>query len=365
MWPLEANRRRRSGGRAALGLVCALLFLLGVAGWLLLLWQGDADRAWRAMLINFLFFSALASGMVVWPAVVVASRGTWAGPANRTALAGIAFAPVSILAFVALWIGRAHWAAWMREPELHNRAWLNAPFLFGRDLAALLILWALAAWFVRAGLRERPKRLAGWVIFTYCMVWTLLGFDLVMALDPHWTSTLFGGYFFVSGMYIALVAWTLTVLIRQPDDTRRIHDLGKLIVAFSLLTAYMMYSQLLPQWYENFRHEVHNVTPRLNASEWRPVSMGLLATVYLGPLVLLLARRAKKTPAYLGAITVLLLAGMWVERWWLVTPMLHGPRTLGVTEATITVAMLAALIGGIGVLTARLPHPPPGSVMNP
>ena len=51
----------------------------------------------------------------------------------------------------------------------------------------------------------------------------------------------------------------------MPDADRR-HDLGKLIVAFSLLTTYMMFSQLIVIWYENLPDEVRFVIPRPDAA---------------------------------------------------------------------------------------------------
>ena len=118
------------------------------------------------------------------------------------------------------------------------------------------------------------------------------------------TAALFGGYFFISGLYIAVGG--VDVLSALPSGARRrtaLHDLGKLIVAFSLLTTYMMYSQLLPIWYENLPHEVRFVAAAPAASgHWRWVSVALLAVVYLGPLVLLLTRWAKRTAWSLGAV---------------------------------------------------------------
>ena len=85
-------------------------------------------------------------------------------------------------------------------------------------LAALLIVWILAAVFVIKAREGLPKIIGGWLCFAYAIVFTLLGFDLVMSLDPHWFSTLFGWYFFMSGMYAALAAWTLIVIFKQHSD---------------------------------------------------------------------------------------------------------------------------------------------------
>lgn len=345
----------RATANAARGLPWALLggliFAAGAGGWAMELAGADPDRAWRALLINFVFFTPLAAGMATWPAIVHLSRGRWLGPLRATGLSAWAFAPVSLAAFAALWAGREHWASWLHEPHLHNAAWLNAPALFGRNLAALLIFWALAAAYATLARRGRLlKPLAGALVLAYALTFSLLGMDLVMALDPHWYSTLFAWYFMISGLYAAAAAWTLVSLIARPAaiEIRQRQDLGKLIVAFSLLTMYMMYSQLLPIWYENLPEEVRFVIPRLKDAPWPFVSAGLLAVVYLGPLVLLLPRRAKENPVALGAVAAVAMAGLWFERWWLVTPTLGGPMVVGWPEASITGAFAAA-----GVLCVR------------
>jgi hypothetical protein len=42
------------------------------------------------------------------------------------------------------------------------------------------------------------------------------------------------------------------------------------------------------------------------------------------------------------------MAGMWVERWWLVTPTLSDHLTLGVAELSIAAALLAVFILAAG-----------------
>jgi hypothetical protein len=355
-----AHLSAKAGGRRP----AWVILLAGVsgaclAGWIVCARMGDADRAWRALLINFIFFTPMTAGMVVWPAAVMASRGRWAEGLERRALAGVAFAPATIVAFAALVFGRAHWAGWMRYAGLPNAAWLNSRFLFARDGAALLIFWALAAWFVARMRRERPKVLACWLAFAYAMVFTLLGFDLVMALDPHWFSTLFGGYFFVSGFYAALLTWALMAALGRPEpEPERLHDLGKLVVALSLLTAYMMFSQLIVLWYENLPSEAHFLVPRLRFGRWGWVSAALLALVYLGPLVVLLTRWAKRKPKFLAGYALIVLAGLWMERWWLVTPTLGGALAIGWPEVSSTAAFVALLALTIEWFLRRAPRAP-------
>ncbi len=333
----------------------AAIFGLGLAGWLNYVFNGDQARAWRALLINFIFFTPMASGMIVWPAIAIASQGIWARPLERTAFAALPFAFVSITAFIVLWIGYPHWAGWAGVPNLPQGFWLNPKFVFTRDIIALAIVWILAAAFVVRARKNASTALAGWLCFTYGAVFTLIAFDVVMALDPHWFSTLFGGYFFVSGMYAALAAWTILSITSGAATAELRHDLGKLIVAVSLFTTYLMYSQLLPIWYENFHQEVRFILPRLTISQWRYVSVILLATIYLGPLILLLTRWSKRSPVFLAIISFLMLVGLWIERWWEVTPALGGKLTFGLIEVSITAAFLSAFMIGAILFNRKVP----------
>jgi hypothetical protein len=327
------------------------IFAIGITGWLYFAIYGDQPRCWRALLINFIFWTPLASGMIVWPAITIASQGTWAKPLERTAYAAIYFAPVSIAAFIVLWIGHSHWAGWLAYQNLPQRFWLNLKFVFIRDIIALLIIWGLCAVFVVRARKGAPGKIAGLLCFGYGVVFTLIAFDMVMALDPHWFSTLFGGYFFVSGMYAALAAWTILSILSKTADTEHRHDLGKLTVAVSLLTAYMMFSQLLPIWYENLSAEVRFVIPRLTISQWRFISVILVVTIFLGPLVLLLTRWSKRSPVFLTAVSLLMLVCLWIERWWEVTPTLGGKMTLGLIELSITAAFVAAFLLSVIIFT--------------
>jgi hypothetical protein len=336
-------------------ILLAVIFLAGMAGWLMCAFAGDAPRAWRALLINFVFFTPLSVAMVVWPAVVVVSRGEWARSVAHYSLAGLAMSPVSILAFIALCAGYTHWAGWLNYPQLWQGAWLNPAFVLIRDGVALLSIWTFALIFARLRRKIWPAKTSAWFAFWYCIVMSLIGFDMVMALDPHWYSALFGVYFFVGGLYAAVATWTLVVLINRPREKRALHDMGKLIVAFSLLTTYTMFSQLIVIWYGNLPQEVRFVIPRLNGA-WQWASAILLVAVYLGPLALLLTRRSKRARAYMGAIAAMVLAVLWLERWWLVTPALSKRLAPGITELTITAAFAAALAFAIIMFLRRVPY---------
>ena len=339
-----------------LRLVLAGIVVLAVLGWIAVAIWGDRQRAWGILLTDFLFLSCLAGGLVVWPAIVVASRGQWMGSTQSTALAGVFLLPVCLVILVVLAVGSPAWAPWLHQ-TVSNSWWLNAPFLFARDIIGLLIFSGLALWFVVAmGQGERPRKLAAWLIFVYAIVYSLLGFDLAMGLDPHWYSHVFGIYFFISGLYIAVAAWAFTTALADPKATPdQRDDQAKLMIAFCLLTTYLMYSQLLPIWYENMPKETRQLVPRLNwVTNWPAISIVLLVVFYLGPLVLFLPRRGKRSRPYVAVVAALVLIAMWLERWWLVMPSLQKPLALTASEITGVVGLLAGYLLFVSRLRRRV-----------
>jgi hypothetical protein len=333
----------------------ALLAVAGCALWAVFVNGSEPVRAWRSLLINFLFFSALSGGLVVWLAVVSTCNGRWHLSVQRLAAAGIVCAVPSLAALILLWIGSPHWAPWFQR-HFHQGAWLDNSFLFGRDLAALFIFWLMAAFYL-VQRKSGPARAAGaYLIVVYSLSFSLLGFDLIMALDPGWYSNLAGGYFFMAGLYIGITFWALLATRASEARIDQRHDLGKLMVAFSLMTTYLMYANLLPFWYENLPHEVRFPIPRMHIPQWRAVSYLLIATVYFGPLVLLLTEWSKRNRLWLGAISLLVLVGMWIHSWWLIAPVFDPTPRLGMSEISAALAFIGLLGLGMDQFHARIPH---------
>ena len=334
------------GRTLAFTLLWVLLALGGCGLWLFFLTGSDAPRAWRSLLINFLFFSSLSGGLVVWLAMVDTCKGRWHRNLERFAAAGIVFSVPSLLALIVLWLGSPSWTPWYRA-RYHQGVWLGNAFLFGRDLAGLVIFWGLAYYYLLQRAKDAGRLYAPLLILVYCLVFSLLGFDLVMALDPKWYSNLAGGYFFMSGLYIAISAWALFSAWHSEVHADQLHDLGKLMVAFSLMTTYLMYAHLLPFWYENLPGEIRFPVQRMHNGQWRLVSYFLLCLVYFGPLVLLLTEWSKRNRWSLGIISLLVLLGMWIERWWLVAPTFDPLVRLGLSELSPGIAFVGIL--GLGM----------------
>jgi hypothetical protein len=358
----------RSQLRTAIA-VCALLVVAGAIDFGVAVTRGAAVRAWDAFLVNLLFWLGIAQGGVIVSASLYLTQARWGGArVYRLAEVFVAFVPLGFALFWLLLAGRALIFPWVRHPLPQKAAWLNVPFLFERDGGGLLALTLLSLWFVRLSRRddavrwaessadiELPpasiRRLAPTVIITYAIVYSLLAFDLVMSLSPVWYSTLFGAYFFAGAYWSALAAMGVLASVGlRPvpqsggtDAARALHDIGKLVFAFSIFWAYLLWSQYLPIWYAGLPDETFFVVQRVHTLPWGVLAWSVLVLIWLVPFVGLLSRRAKRHPGVLGVVCTLGLVGMWIERYVLVTPSL-SPRAIpfGWVESLITAGFVGA-----------------------
>jgi hypothetical protein len=330
--------------------------------------------AWRALLINFLFWSSVAQGAFMWTVAFHLARTTWSAPVSRIGQSAVGFMGLSVLLFIGLFLGRRFYLPWLPMDLGDRSVWLNVPFVFLRDGGGLLVLFVLAAAFVRA--RQRADSVSGAVerdapqgelhrsdhrlsvlgvslALVYAVVATPIAFDLVMSLMPTWFSTLFGWYYLVGALYAGMAALIVAVvLLRQwlgiTVGPQQFQDLGNLLLAFAMLMTYFIFSQALVIWYENLPPETAFAIPRLHMQPWGTLSWVALWVCCLGPFFLLLVREMKENPRTLLAVSVLVLSAMWFERYLLVTPSL-APAAPG---SPVLVLLIGAGFLGLLVLTA-------------
>ena len=348
------------GGLLVVG---AVSFVMGISG-------PQAQRVWQAYLVNFVFWFGMAAGSILFVAVLNMTHARWGRPLKRLAEALGAFLPVSFILFWLLYAGRASLFPWIHDLPHGKERWLNVPFLFARDGIAIFLLAAVAmaliyfsvrADLVRYSESRAPDPDVSWkrqIVLSpvlgilYALVMSLVAFDLVMSLDPHWTSTLFGGYYFVGSFYIALAALTLfSALMRKNSAlgpilrSRHFHDLGKLLFGFCMMTGYLFYAQFLVIWYGNVPEETRYVIQRIRQNPWVPLPWIILGICFALPFFVLLIRKLKMSPGWLTGMSIIVLIGMWLERFFLVVPSIWKGEEmpLGLIECSITGGFLGAV----------------------
>lgn len=371
----EAGRMRQ---------VYLMLAAVGAAAFVYGLLIGDNIRAWQALLVNFLFFTGLAQAGVALSAMLQTTSARWGRPLKRMSEATTAFLPVAFGLLLILLLGISTWAPWVDEPIEAKTSWLNIPFFVIRQILAFVLLSGLSLLYVYRSLRpdigmlnesgERQAtgfakrliadwqgvvqerlssqraqdRLAPGLLVAYAWVLSLVAFDFVMALDPHWFSTLMGAYYFTGGLFVG-IAFVTIVAVWERDHLglqdyighQQLHDIGKLLFGFSILWAYMLWSQYLVIWYGDLPEETEFVYRRMHGA-WAPVTWAVIILSFTVPFTVLLSRAVKHHPAGLTAIAIVALVGMWLERFLLVSPSLwHGVGVpLGIVEVLVTVGVL-------------------------
>ncbi len=347
----------------------------------------DPGRAWQAYLVNFLFWGALAQGGVVFAAVYHVVGGQWGPPIRRLAEGMSAFLPVSLVLFLPLYFGLDLFFGQIRELNPDRGAWFDFRFIFvrgGLGIGSMTVLSLLFVYYsfrldmgslIEQGLRPR-QWLYGWlvegwqgeqaeiqrsergldvlaaaVLLAYPMIYSFMAFDLIMALDPFWYSSLFGGHFLVSTFLLGLAGLTIGAALTRRylgiHDITPAHflDLGKLLFGFSLTYMAMLWSQYVVIWYGNLPEETHFVMLRLWEKPWALLSWTVLVATFFIPSVVFLSRRAKQIPSIMLAVGTLIAAGLWLERYVLVVPSLwHAERVpFGWLEIGVTLGFLGTV----------------------
>jgi hypothetical protein len=197
-----------------------------------------------------------------------------------------------------------------------------------------LLVWLLRSRSIRQDSTGDPRLTAsmerisapGMLAFSFTVMFASV--DLLMSQNPHWTSTIFGLYFFTGCVLSSLVALTLLALWFRasvqdgPISVEHLHDLGKLIFGFVFFWGYIAFSQYMLIWYANLPEETQFFIPR-QIGPWIWVSVVLLACQLFVPFLGLMSRHAKRQPAVLAFWCVWLLGAHLLDMFWLVMPNLY------------------------------------------
>jgi Ni/Fe-hydrogenase subunit HybB-like protein len=377
------GREEKGHARKFHVLIFAAFVMIGLAAFLVQASGRHPERAWQAYLINFLLWSAVAQGGLLFSVVLHITKARWGRPLQGLAESFAAFFPVSFLLFLFLFLGKAYVFPWFRG-DLHGKGWwLSIPFLFSRDGAGLLILYGLGFAYLSSALgwkrnqaeaaerrrevyRRRMSVFGVLYIMAYAAVLSILAFDLVMSADPQWISTLFGPYAFVKAFYTGLggliivaAAIHLSLGKASPFNPSHFHDAGKLFFAFSLFWADLFYCQFLVIWYGNLPEETSYIIQRTFLMPWKGLAWSVFIVGFIIPFLILLNRKVKTIPLFMIFLCSLVLIGMWFEHLLLLGPALHPQaRSLpvGVTDGMISLGFLGLMAMSVRFLLTSFPE---------
>jgi hypothetical protein len=350
-----------------IGIVVALVGTVACA----ILGPANPKQFFFSWLVSFLFFLSLALGALFFVLIQYATQGGWGIVLRRIGETTFATLPVMAALFIPLLLGLRELYSWTVPGAAEHDAllrwkapYLNVPFFLIRAAVYFGIWSFIALSYYRVSRRQdttgdpalsaRLRRLAGPSIIVLALTQTFASFDWIMSLTPHWYSTMFGVYFF-AGAFIGFIALLSVVavamrragLLDTVISAEHLHDVGKLLFAFTAFWAYIAFSQFFLVWYANLPEETVWFKARLEGS-WLQVSLLLMAGHFVAPFFYLMGRSVKRNGATLAIGGGWLLAMHFVDLYWQVMPTLHPE---GFRPSALDVAAFVA-IGGCVVAAA-------------
>jgi hypothetical protein len=304
------------------------------------------------------------------------------------------------LAIIPLFFAAGHIFPWIEEPIPGKDAWLNVPFLTVRNLLLLGILVAIELAFAYYALRpdlglirdQVPARLRGlyqrftrnWLgqeaeelrshrkllmlapalAIAYAFALSMVSWDFVMSLEPHWFSTLLGPYYFMGAFLGGIMCVALMTLAYRDrfalEDwilPSTLHDIGKLAFGFTVFWGYLFFSQYIVIWYGLLPIEQAFVIHRFTAP-YKYIAQLVGICLFLIPFFGLLGVMTKRTPRLLAALAIISLVGLYLERYLLVYPSLWiGAERLPLSwqEPAIGLLFAGLLLGALTWFASRFP----------
>jgi hypothetical protein len=321
--------------------VGAVALVAGLAGALT-----SPDQFFRSWMIGFLFCLGLTMGSLGLLMLQHLTGGEWGLVGRRIFEAAGRTLPLVALFFIPILFGLPRIFLWAR-PEavaadhiLQMKApYLNVPFFIGRAVLYFAIwlacMFYLTRWSdgqdrgevgVTAADTRRFRVISAPGLLLYALTITFASVDWIMSLDPHWFSTIFGLLLF-TGQGLAAFAFVIAVLavisevepVASVVSARQFHDLGKLLLAFVMLWAYLAFSQFLIIWAGNLPEEIPWYVERIRGV-WGYVALLIAFGHFALPFVVLLSRDLKKNRGLLAKVAIGILLMRLVDVIWLVAP---------------------------------------------
>jgi len=215
--------------------------------------------------------------------------------------------------------------------------WLNKGFFLAR-VGIYFVIWALLAirlfGFSTAQdsskdpkLTLRAAKFAPGATMLFALSLTFAAFDWIMSLEPSWFSTIFGVYYFASGVVSSLATIILVTMALRTSGplsgavtVEHYHDLGKLMFGFLVFWAYIGFSQFMLIWYAALPEETTFFHNRWDFGPWSKVSLALIIGHFVIPFFWTISRNFKRNLGRLQIGAAMVFVMHIVDVYWLVMP---------------------------------------------
>ncbi len=321
------------------------------------------NKPWSAFYVACIFFMLISVGVLAFYAIQYAAQAGWS-PILFRVMEGITsyLLPGSIIFFIVLVLSGMHMNhmfTWMGEgvtdptSEHYDKliagksGYLNVTAFLIRA-AIYLVIWNLYRYFSRRNsiaqdssddnsYHKKNFKLSATFLVLFLVTESMMSWDWIMSLDPHWYSTLFGWYvfasFFVSG--ITAIAM-ITIYLKSKGyleqvNTSHIHDLAKFMFGISIFWTYLWFSQFMLIWYSDIPEEVTYFVTRIE--NYNLPFFGMLVMNFVFPLLILINTDFKRLSWIIVLAGSVILFGHYIDFYNMIMPATVGDQWfIGVPE---------------------------------
>ena len=348
---------------------CGTLVFFGAIAWLFAvgvgIWGVDIPVAWGWAIGNFVWWIGIGHAGTFISAVLLLLRQKWRTSINRFAEAMTLFAAGIAGIFPILHLGRPWFFYWLvpypNPMELWPQ-WRSALvwdiFAISTYLIVSLLFWYMGLVPDLATLRDRARSRARQIVYgllalgwrgearhwarfetAYLLlaglatplvvsVHSVVSLDFAIGLTPGYHSTLFPPYFVAGALYSGFaMVLTLAIPVRHFFGlhdfitNRHLDNAAKIMLATGLIVAYGYLAETFTAYYGGDPYDIAMIEDRM-AGAYAPVYWALIACNVVVPQLLWL-RRARQTVWLLFVLSLVINAGMWMERFVIVVQSMH------------------------------------------
>ncbi len=309
------------------------------------------NKPWAALYVAAFFFFMISLGVLAFYAIQRAAQAGWS-PVLYRVMEGITayllpggIIVIAILALSGMHLN--HLFIWM-DPEVvaHDKliagkvGFLNVPFFLIRAVI-FLSGWTLYRYFSRKfslaqdeandiSNHKKNFRISAAFLVFYIVTESIMSWDWVMSIDPHWFSTLFGWYVFASMFVSGITAIALiTIYLKSKGylefvNDSHIHDLGKFMFGISVFWTYLWFSQFMLIWYSNIPEEVTYFITRIE--DYNLPFFGMLIMNFIFPLLILMNSDYKRINYFIVMAGIVIILGHYMDVFNMIMPSAVGDQ---------------------------------------
>ena len=344
------------------------------------------NKPWAAVYVAALFFMMIALGTLAFYAIQRAAQAGWSILLFRV-MEGITayLLPGTIIVFVLLVLSGLHLNhifVWMdadvvaHDEIIQNKqSYLNVPFFLARALF-YITGWNLYRYYSRkfslaqdgengVSYHKKNFRLAAGFLVFYIVTESMMSWDWIMSVDPHWFSTLFGWYVFASMIVTAVtVIAMITIYLKsrgylEDVNDSHIHDLGKFMFGFSVFWTYLWFSQFMLIWYSNIPEEVTYFITRIE--DYNFLFFGMVVMNFVFPLLILMNSDYKRNNWFIIIAGIVIVLGHYIDVYNMIMPATVGDQwSFGLSEIGSVLLFAGLFIYVVFSALTKVPLKPKG-----